>query len=311
MKAPPGPPAAAVKKKGKPPKKPVKKRKPAKQLTPKQEAAADRVAARQESARARTERSRSASYAGQSRAAAAQEKVDAITATRLSEQGDPRGAAISKARAVRDRARAKRDKVAAVRDRARAGKERQAAAHDRVKAHYALLGAPAPFPVAGPAVWVMGGNDWHSGCAAAAVANSLLATTGHRVTDQDVTELYFATTRGADTGASMAATLGALAERGIGGWFPAGIRWLPGLPEDPDGVIVGLPGHAAVLYDGGLITWGRRVAAEAWDHCLPEGTTARPPGGWQVDWAAPLPGGTAPGAAGRRGCPGTTAPGDS
>jgi hypothetical protein len=69
--------------------------------------------------------------------------------------------------------------------------------------------------------WILGGNDGHRGCAAVAVANSLLMATGIRVDDEDVLALYLAASGGGDSGASILATLAAAAEFGLAGVRPA------------------------------------------------------------------------------------------
>ena len=115
-----------------------------------------------------------------------------------------------------DLAKARREMAAARRDTARARRNQAKAGRNRYKAsHVGLANADA---IAGG--WILGGNDWHRGCAAVALANSLLAATGLRVTGRDVLDLYWLTADDPDTGAGVLATLEAAAEFGLGGYRP-------------------------------------------------------------------------------------------
>jgi hypothetical protein len=169
------------------------------------------------------------------------------------------------ARAARDKARASRESARAVRDDARA-------ARDMAKARSVGLIAPGATVAAG---WILGGNDWHNGCACVAIANHLYAATGHQVADEDIINLYAATTGNVDVGASVGAALATAARYGLGGHFPA--SWQRALPVD--GALVELAltdaqrdqeiwdwkaaplwGRHAGLVDGKtVITWGRAV----------------------------------------------------
>lgn len=133
--------------------------------------------------------------------------------------------------------------------------------------------------------WIIGGNDVLDTCAAVAVANSLLAATGWRVSDEDVLELYSCTAGDADEGATIAATLEAASVHGLGGYFP--VAWQPAWrhPVMPDprgtaGLILGIqleePHAVAMTPDGRLVTWGAAIPAAPW---LPLADEA-----WEIRW---------------------------
>lgn len=241
---------------------------PAASLTPRQQAAKYLAAAVKETARAAAETARA--KAEDARAAAQAARADADRRAAVIAGDNARGdrlrgeQATALVRAANDRQRARKERSRAVTEKARA-------AQNRVAAHDALIGAPMPGAVAGG--WVLGWNDDLDSCAAAALANSLLACTGHRVADRDVLDLYLAVTRGRDTGAAMGATLDAAAVLGLGGWYPAAVQWT----EDPlgDGTIVALPQHAAVICGGDLISWGQPCPADS---------MGPPAGGWTLAW---------------------------
>ena len=115
-----------------------------------------------------------------------------------------------------DLAKAAREQAEARRDQAKAGRNRAKSARNRVKA--ARVGLAVPGAVSGG--WIAGGNDWHQGCAAVALANCLYAATGLRVSDRDVLDLYWLTADDPGTGAGVLATLEAAAEFGLGGMRP-------------------------------------------------------------------------------------------
>ena len=96
----------------------------------------------------------------------------------------------------------------------------KATARNRHKAAHVGLTAPGAVPDG----WILGGNDWHQGCAAVALANHLYASTGLRVSDGDVLGLYRLTADDPAQGASIQATLEAAAEYGLGGMRPLGFR---------------------------------------------------------------------------------------
>ena len=122
--------------------------------------------------------------------------------------------------------------------------------------------------------WILGGNDQHDSCAAAAAANSLLACTGIRAPARDVLALH------ALAGPSITAVLAVLADTGLAGVPLTGAVWLedgeplagPGLVLDLDLTAAqqyqriwdAVPAaswgpHAAVLHHGTAITWGMAV----------------------------------------------------
>lgn len=265
--------------------------------------------ARLESAKARRESRKAAAEVNKKLAEAAHATTEAGKAIAQEaidlRKKNPAGATYEAARAERDlakaaryraaaehdRAKVQRDDARAVRDLARSRRDDARSARDLAKARGVGLASPVAAADGG---WILGGNDWHRGCAAVAVSNGLLAATGTRVTDEDVLLLYAATTGNQDTGAGVEATLSTAETLGIGKCFPAG-RNLAGKHA---GVLVELaltvaqrdqdvwdwePAplwgvHAALLLDGHVITWGRAVPV----------TTAflagQVTGAWCVDW---------------------------
>jgi hypothetical protein len=125
------------------------------------------------------------------------------------------------------------------------------AADKRKATTKARRAAPAPVLPAGTG-WIDGGNSTGPTCVATAVANSLLAVTGYRVTDRDVLEL--ALLAGADgEGVSIEDTLAQAARSGMGGWYP--VFWP--CYDLALGVIAGAGGtHAVVSAPAGLVSWG-------------------------------------------------------
>jgi hypothetical protein len=121
--------------------------------------------------------------------------------------------------------------------------------------------------------WVTGQNDEAPTCVATAVANSLLAVTGLRVTNDQVLLLFRQS--GGGQGVSMADSLMALATHGIAGVKPASYRPTAGPYRTGD--IVGVAGtHAACYVSYGLISWGD-VLPDEWEL---DGEA------WRIDWAA-------------------------
>ena len=118
-----------------------------------------------------------------------------------------------------DLAKARREEAEARHDAARARHNQAKARTHRHKA--ARVGLAVPGAVSGG--WILGGNGWHQGCAAVALANHLYASTGLRVSTQDVLGLYRLTADDPAQGASIQATLEAAAEYGLGGMRPAAI----------------------------------------------------------------------------------------
>ena len=115
-----------------------------------------------------------------------------------------------------DLAKARREEAEARHDTARARHNQAKARTHRHKA--ARVGLAVPGAISGG--WILGGNGWHQGCAAVALANHLYAATGLRVSDQDVLGLYRLTADDPAQGASIQATLEAAAEYGLGGMRP-------------------------------------------------------------------------------------------
>ena len=112
-----------------------------------------------------------------------------------------------------DLAKARREQAAARRDTANARRNEAKARRNTAKARHVGLAIPGAIADG----WILGGNDWHQGCAAVALANHLLAATGLRVTGRDVLDLYWLTADDPGTGAGVLATLEAAAEFGLGG----------------------------------------------------------------------------------------------
>ncbi len=119
------------------------------------------------------------------------------------------------AQAKYDLAKARRETAEARRDQAKARKNEVKAKLDKAKAARAKAGLVSPGAIGDR--WILGGNDWHNGCAAVALANHLYATTGIRASDEDVLGLYWLTADDPGEGAGVAATLEVAAEFGLGG----------------------------------------------------------------------------------------------
>jgi hypothetical protein len=236
--------------------------------TPRQQAAKYLAAAVKETARAAAETQRA--KAEDARAAAQDARAERDRRAAMIAGDNARGRELRGAQATA-LVRAANDRQRAQKERTRAKHAKALAAQNRVAAHDALIGAPSPGAVA--AGWILGWNDDLDTCAAAALANSLLACTGHRAADRDVLDLHLAVTRGAGQLASMSAVLAAARERGISGWHPA--VTYQDVPAG-DGAIVTFPGHAAVWYGQGLVSWGQHLPADAMD--------GPPGGGWEVQW---------------------------
>ena len=268
-------------------KKPAKKRS-YKKLTAKQTLARDRVMAGKERR-----------YATSALRGARNATRAAATALR---DHRPRRAKALLALARRDRARAKLDMRKARAD----ARGHPLAAAPKAKAKAAKRRAKLASPAAVPGGWILGGNDRHHSCAAAAVANSLLAATGVRATSSQVQALYAAASGGRDRGATIPETITA-ARAGLAGWYPVTVTQLDdGEPITGDGLVLYLElqtaqqrqdvwdheptppwgYHAGVLSGGHVITWG---AARP----VTTGFLAAQAVAWRVGWAPIQPAGGA------------------
>lgn len=145
-----------------------------------------------------------------------------------------------------DLAKARREMAEARHDTAKARRNQAKSRRSTVKASHAGLAIPGAIADG----WILGGNDWHRGCAAVALANHLYAATGLRVSDRDVLELYWLTADDPDTGASVLATLEAAAEFGLGGMRPAWEDCADGWADEDQVGDPGLPGRGHRLRAG-------------------------------------------------------------
>ena len=159
--------------------------------------------------------------------------------------------------------------------------------------------------LAGPELagaWILGGNDRYADCAAAAVANSLLACTGVITAGRDVLRLHLAAAGDPGEGASIEDILRAAAVTGLAGAGPASWDLLDeDEPAAGDGLILDLdlgeaqmsqdawdcdpdPGwgtHAAVLAGDSVVTWGGLIPVTA------EFLEYQVAAAWRVNWEAP------------------------
>ena len=223
------------------------------------------------------------------RAEAAHYEQEAAKAER---EGYKKEAEYDLAKARRELAEGRADMAKARRNQAKAARNQHKAAH---------VGLAIPGAIAGE--WILGGNDWHQGCAAVALANSLLAATGLRVSDRDVLDLYWLTADDPGTGAGVLATIEAAAEFGLGGMRPAkSTPWSGWRAFDPADVthpvILDLRlqqaqrhqsvwdastspdwgAHAALLAGDKVITWGREIPVTG------DFLAQRVAGAWTVEW---------------------------
>ncbi len=270
--------------------------------TPKQERHQYRGEARREDASARREEA----DAAHRRAEAAHYQQEAAKAEREGHKGE----------ATYDLAKARREDAEARRDMARARHNEAKARRNRHKA--ARVGLAVPGAISDR--WILGGNGWHQGCAAVALANHLYAATGLRVSDGDVLGLYRLTADDPAQGASIQATLEAAAEYGLRGMRPASFGPANcGLATRPSGAVriarrhqaaadQSVPilldlrlqqaqrhqpvwdwapsadwgAHAGLLASDRVITWGREVPVTG------DFLARQVAGAWRVEWPSAM-----------------------
>jgi hypothetical protein len=247
------------------------------------------AASRRQAAEARKQSAEAARSRGEAAALTAQ-------AHAASKAGNQALAAADLARAQHDLARAGREAGRAKRDMARSKKNAVKAKANAVKARLVTLAQPGAVRDG----WVLGGNDRHDGCAAVAVANSLLAATGYRASDGEVLDLYLAASGGSDTGASVLAVLEVAAVYGLGGMRLASFGAAETYVSDTSPLILDVAleqaqrdqdvwdfepsppwgDHAVVLTGDTVVTWGREVPVTG------AFLDSQVMGAWRVEWAA-------------------------
>jgi hypothetical protein len=311
-KAPPKPvKAKAPPKPGKKPEKKTVKRKTVKRvhLSPKQQRVKDRAEAKTELRDAAQDRRGAARATAAARTAYLNQ--DAAAAVR-----DLARAGRDRASAARDVARAKRDLTASRTKTGRlprheaARKKHEAARHEhrkvthhRIKAKEKRPGLAGRPPSMSSEPWISGRNDQHSGCAAVAVANSLLLATGHRVSDAAVTDLYYRATGGPDRGATISEVLAVVQASGLDGYSLSSIQKLDRRVRPAAGALLELrlrtaqaaqivwdwrPSprwgeHAVLLLGGSVAAWGAETPVSG-AFLRRQVTTA-----WQVAWKRQSP----------------------
>jgi hypothetical protein len=281
---------------------PVKAKKPVPAAKAKKSTAAKRKAAKRPHLGPAAQRAKDRSEAAKDMRDAAKARRGAARATAEARKAylnvDAPAAKRDLALAARDRARSRKDQASAKHELAashrktgllprhvaahrveKARKKREKVKEHRAKHKEARPGLTGPAPGVSREPWVLGGNDWHSGCVSAAVANSLLLATGQRATDQEVLDLHLSVTGDAWATADIPAVLTELLRGGLAGTVPAAVSQAPSLDEA--GIVVlelddGV--HAAALSEGVLITWGEaKPVSRTWleEHALEA---------WQVWW---------------------------
>jgi hypothetical protein len=111
--------------------------------------------------------------------------------------------------------------------------------------------------------WTLGGNGCWPSCAAAALANHLLATTGIAASEQEILALHLAAGGGS---VSIGEQLEAARETGLAGVHLTEFGPLEDSCDLPGAIAgVSLPRSHAVLLapDGMMITWGRQMPLRA------------------------------------------------
>jgi hypothetical protein len=179
----------------------------------------------------------------------------------IHESAAARSKAARKAAVTRAKNKAKAKRAAAA--KGAAVKKAVAAVKTAVKAKP----KPAVAAVAAGLDWVAC-NEILPCCSAVAAANSLLAVTGWRVSDDDVYALHFAAGGTADEGASLAEVMETLLGCGLAGIRPA--RITP-VEDFPDGAVAAVlvPGwewHAVAVTDGLAASWGGLLDGEVLDY---------------------------------------------
>lgn len=126
--------------------------------------------------------------------------------------------------------------------------------------------------------WIAGRNDDEPSCVATAIANSLLAQTGVRATEEQVLKLHWQISGGGD-GVSISDALASVMQSGLAGVRPAD-SWVAGVRLR--GAIVGLTDgtrdHAVTFTPQGLISWGAPLDFDTAEGWFEDGEI------WNIDW---------------------------
>jgi hypothetical protein len=114
--------------------------------------------------------------------------------------------------------------------------------------------------------WITGANDEQPSCVATAIANSLLAATRVRATEEQVMILH--RHAGGGDGVSISDALASVMQSGLAGYKPAAYWVTDKLTEATIvGMSDGVNDHAVTRFGDYLISWGAamdRGAAEGW-----------------------------------------------
>ena len=126
--------------------------------------------------------------------------------------------------------------------------------------------------------WVYGYNDTEPTCVATAIANSLLAVTGIRATEEQVMKLH--RHAGGGDGVSISDALASVVVNGLSGVRPAGY-WVVSCMDEGSivGMTDGVSDHAVAQTPSGLlISWGAPLDPELAEGWFEDGEI------WHIDW---------------------------